>query len=119
MRLIVLLIAVILIGQNARAQDQEELKSDTTTTEHAELTKLEKKVKELEKELEDAMAYREELRKEADASSEPEAYSKVATQSVKITKLHEKLQYAQQKLMTSQQKEQKKKQKANKKKNST
>ena len=117
MRLTVLTMALMLIGWYAWGQDQEEEQSDTT--EQVAMTKLEKKVKELEKELEEAMAYREELRKEADASDEPEAYGKVATQSVKVTKIQEKLHYAQKRVMTSQQKEQKKKQKADKKKDTS
>ncbi|MDH3711627.1 MAG: hypothetical protein OER04_17175 [Cyclobacteriaceae bacterium] len=116
MRLLTTILVIMICSFYARAQDQTEIASDTTKSEQTEFSKLELKVKELENEVEEAMAAREKLREEAHASTEPEAYSKVATASVKITKLQEKLYYAQKKLVTAQQREQKKKAKAAKKK---
>jgi serine phosphatase RsbU (regulator of sigma subunit) len=49
--------------------------------------KLFEKLVEVEQEIEAAVAKREEIRKEAEAATEPEAYSDVAKMSIKISKL--------------------------------
>ncbi len=78
--------------------------------------KLFEKLVEVEQEIEAAVAKREEIRKQAEASTEPEAYSDVAKMSIKITKLQEKMTYAQQKLNNAMTKERKSIEKESKKK---
>lgn len=118
MRLIITM-GCLLLCFNLKAQDSTAVSTDSTESINPEeLGKLERKVYDLEKKIEEAMADREKLREVAHASSEPEAYSKVATASIKISKIQEKLRYAQYKLNLSRKKDEKKQKKAQKKNNS-
>lgn len=101
------------LAHNCWAQDQSDStklaqRQDSLRTVAAENhPKLFEKLVAVEQDIEAAVAQREEVRKKAEASSEPEAYSDVAKVSIKISKLQTKLTYAQQKLNNAMLKERK------------
>jgi|GEM_PF-3945880 len=108
-------------AHNCWAQDQSDSTKlantqDSLRTVAAEShPKLFEKLVEVEQDIEAAVAEREEVRKQAEASTEPEAYSDVAKMSIKISKLQTKLTYAQQKLNNAMMKERKSKEKEDRK----